>query len=373
MILSLIVILIGWALIIILSIYANLITAELSKYSSFLGTWMPTLIVTLINFIIPKVLSLLTELEQWEYASLAIKYDVWRTYLASQLNNIVYALIYIEVLIDIPLILSDTIVSYDEANEDSIKYPCKEDMVSTAFVQLLLSEFALRYVYYYYWYFHYRVKARLRKEKNWKMPFETSDELVWILGQQSIIWYNLIFFPYMAVLAPIWMYGNYRFIEWRLRKWKVQPEESTNDESLGYFIMAFMNFTFLIQVGTMGFIIFYPMNHDYFLDDSSKFCGPFGKNSVDRVNWYDSIYDSIADTSSGDAFYEYGVQNKFIFMFLILMLAMNTFWLYKKIKIFYAYKDHKYNEVENIINGLTLRYIGLQKKDRFLREHRKLD
>jgi hypothetical protein len=60
-----------------------------------------------------------------------------------------------------------------------------------------------------------------------------------------------------------------------------------------------MNITFLIQVGTMGFIMFYPIVHGSFLDDSSNFCGPFGKSSSAAVNWYNSIYDSINAGSVG--------------------------------------------------------------------------
>ena len=69
MILSFIVLVIGWAIIVVLSIYENEMQAYFSKYNRFLGTWAPTALVTVVNFTVPKILSIITDFEEWEFAS----------------------------------------------------------------------------------------------------------------------------------------------------------------------------------------------------------------------------------------------------------------------------------------------------------------
>lgn len=80
----------------------------ISKYNRFLGTWAPTALVTVVNLIVPKILSVITELESWDYASTEMRFEIWRTYLAGILNNIIFAIIYMEVFIDTPFIRSST-------------------------------------------------------------------------------------------------------------------------------------------------------------------------------------------------------------------------------------------------------------------------
>jgi len=93
-----------------------------------------------------------------------------------------------------------------------------------------------------------------------------SKEIVWILQFQSIIWFTIIFVPYLSIAAPVILYLHFKFVKMRLTKWKIQPEQSSNDETIGYFIMVFMNFTFLLNVGAVGYLMFNKVEHSYFVD-----------------------------------------------------------------------------------------------------------
>ena len=88
----------------------------------------------------------------------------------------------------------------------------------------------------------------------WKKEFETADELVWLIMFMSIIWLNMIYFPFLVFAAPIFLYLHFKFVKLRLVSWKVPPEDSSNDDTIGYFIMIFLNVTFFLNVATVLFL-----------------------------------------------------------------------------------------------------------------------
>ena len=66
---SFVVLFAGWAVIIFLSIYENDMQDYLKPYNSFLASWVPTALVTVVNFIVPEILSRITEWEHWDFSS----------------------------------------------------------------------------------------------------------------------------------------------------------------------------------------------------------------------------------------------------------------------------------------------------------------
>jgi hypothetical protein len=101
---SLFILVLGWAGIVVLSVYENQLTDYFNKWHSLLGSWGPTALITAINYITPWILSRITELEEWDFSATFIKHEVWRTYLAAILNNIIYAIIQSEILVEKPLL-----------------------------------------------------------------------------------------------------------------------------------------------------------------------------------------------------------------------------------------------------------------------------
>jgi len=135
--LSLFLLLLGWFGIAYLSVYENEIQTEFSKVNTLVGSWAGTFFVTIINYVIPWLLALITELEQWDFAHDRIKNEVWRTYLAGILNNVIYALIQSEVWANEAYIRSEPIASFADANSAKVRFNCKEDMVAVAFIKLV--------------------------------------------------------------------------------------------------------------------------------------------------------------------------------------------------------------------------------------------
>lgn len=77
-----------------------------------IGSWGSTVLVTIINYLIPWILQIITHFEEWDFSSTVSKNEVWRSYLAGILNNIIFALVYAEVILDTPLFRSKSLTEY---------------------------------------------------------------------------------------------------------------------------------------------------------------------------------------------------------------------------------------------------------------------
>ena len=74
-----------------------------------------------------------------------------------------------------------------------------------AFFYVLLTEFFLKNLGAITFTLYYYCKGKMGGEassNNWKPEFDVSEEVVWLLYYQSLIWVGLIFFPFMAFIAP---------------------------------------------------------------------------------------------------------------------------------------------------------------------------
>lgn len=114
----------GWGAI----VYMSLFGSEIDKYFSdkihpTVGDWSTTIGFTILNYIIPWCLSKITALEKWDFASTQLKHEVWRTYLASILNVVLFTLLYAETLLDRPLFRDRPLNDIDSFNTRSnIRY-----------------------------------------------------------------------------------------------------------------------------------------------------------------------------------------------------------------------------------------------------------
>ena len=84
--------LIGWGLIYFGSVYEDDIIALTLKYlnNQFIGDWSGTLIMTLVNYIIPYALSIVGQLEKWDFASETLYADLWKNYYTTMLNIVFF-------------------------------------------------------------------------------------------------------------------------------------------------------------------------------------------------------------------------------------------------------------------------------------------
>lgn len=210
-----------------------------------ISKYIGAIVLTIVNYIVPKCLGWITECEKWDFAVDQLKQEIWRNYCSQMLNFFIFVFIHLELLLSDPIFRSDYIIDVSEQNKDSVQYDCAEDFVGLAIFKLFIVELIQRYVYYFGWIIYYRVKAKCQRLNNWRKEFETTDEVVWLIYFQAIMWISFIYYPYLAIIAPIVLYLHFKFIFYRLRNWKISPQLVTNKVTSGNYIMIFLNITFL--------------------------------------------------------------------------------------------------------------------------------
>ena len=175
------------------------------------------------------------------------------------------------------------IMTDEPAEED---YNCKEDGLVDNFLKLLMSEIILRYTFYLYWNIYLKIKSCFINGFEWQTEFELSDEFVWFLAIEQILWSSIIVYPIIAWVSVILMYLHCRYLVYRLMHQKKQPTAASNDMSTGTLMNMYLTFTFIVTCAFFSAILFIKIpRHEFFnwdveLYDSTKWCGPFKSNNI---------------------------------------------------------------------------------------------
>jgi hypothetical protein len=271
---SFIVLIFGWVIIFFGSYYEG----DIQDYwfektgNSFLGEWSATIIMTFVNYFIPWLISLVDHLESWDFAFEQLYSDLWKNFYTTMVNMVLFII----------LTVLDT---FDDTNEEKGEdYECKEDGMVDNFLKLLMSEIILRYVFYLYWNIHLKVKACYKKGFVWETEFELSDEFVWFLAIEQILWSCIIVYPIIAWVQVFVMYFHCKYLVYRLRFQKRQPEAASNDSSTGSLMNMYLTFTFMIVCAFYSVVLFIKTpRFNYWIDasevyDMNVMCGPFNSN-----------------------------------------------------------------------------------------------
>lgn len=172
----------------------------------------------------------------------------------------------------------------DEPPEEG--YECKEDGLVDNFLKLLMSEIILRYTFYLYWNIYLKLKSCFIKGFEWQTEFELSDEFVWFLAIEQILWSSMMVYPIIAWVTVIVMYLHCRYLVYRLMNQKKQPIAASNDMSTGTLMNMYLTFTFIVTCAFFSSILFIKMpRYAYFnwkleITDDSRWCGPFKSNNI---------------------------------------------------------------------------------------------
>jgi uncharacterized membrane protein len=169
-IVSFFILIIGWIMIAAGSIYEG----DMQDYflektgNEFFGEWSATLVMTFVNYFIPWLISLVDELESWDFAFEQLYADLWKNFYTTMINMILFMALCVQGILA------------DEPAEEG--YECKEDGLVDNFLKLLMSEIILRYAFYIYWNLYLKLKSCFIKGFEWQTEFELSDEFVWFLA-----------------------------------------------------------------------------------------------------------------------------------------------------------------------------------------------
>ena len=118
----------GWTLIMLVNMYDNSMINYLNQYSflKYVSSFFPSLLLSLINNIVPLTIKQITYYEAWDFQDQLIKQQVWRMYLAKIMNLAIF------VFINILLLFSDNFfsITLSSFNENGQNFDCKEDQVA---------------------------------------------------------------------------------------------------------------------------------------------------------------------------------------------------------------------------------------------------
>lgn len=163
---------------------------------------------------------------------------------------------------------------------------CREDEASIQLVQLVVTEFALKILTQLATsLFLLARRCCISANKEWKTNFQESQEIVWILYYQLLIWASTVFFPWMVVLQPIlifilfWSYYTYLQIFCR------RPVSQTNRETTGPLISVLSFASLFVWIVGYSSLFLFNMQHKQRLSDPGKLCGPY----KDLTNFQDGM------------------------------------------------------------------------------------
>lgn len=106
----------------------------------FLNTFAPMALVPCVSLVIKPVLKVIVYMERWDFEHQKQRQVLIRTYLAGLLNNVAFALIYSEVLLQKQFVLLGYVgyvESMSVANSPKIRFPSKEDMIATQYLKIV--------------------------------------------------------------------------------------------------------------------------------------------------------------------------------------------------------------------------------------------
>ena len=91
-IISIVILIFGWSLIWLGSYYENKIQDFfLNEFgNAFFGEWSSTLVMTIVNYLIPWMINKVSYLENWDFASEELYTDLWKNYFTTMLNIIFF-------------------------------------------------------------------------------------------------------------------------------------------------------------------------------------------------------------------------------------------------------------------------------------------
>ena len=147
----------------------------------------------------------------------------------------------------------------------------------------------------------YIIKGKILRKKDWKVVLYESEEVVWTLYYQVVIWFTSIYFPYIALLQPVLLFIIFKAYYIFLMYFAKKPISQSNRDTTGVIIMFFLNLSMLVWLASFTIYLVIGFTHEQQLSNSDKLCGPFESmenwqqgllDYIERI-WVSSVYDFV--------------------------------------------------------------------------------
>lgn len=162
-------------------------------------------------------------------------------------------------------------------NMNKEKFLCREDESNMKIFQLILQEMTIKFVTILLKVI-FALSVKVVGFKEWRIQFNESDQIVWMLNFQMILWFSSVLFPIIAYFQPIFLlfvfYTYYGFSHFTNK-----PIQGSNEENTGHMILIFLNLSVAIQNFIIAVAMIFRCAHYQWATDPSRLCGPYPHNT----------------------------------------------------------------------------------------------
>lgn len=353
----------SWSIIGLLAITQNDITNSFKNSSQAIAITMqflPKLGISLANSLFPALTLKITNLESWDSSSFIIKLQIVRLYLAKVLNIVLYALLNLE------LATSNAWFGDSQGRipfEPSI-YNCREDQAGLNLMTLVVSEFVASKIIPLSMSFLYWMLSKCLKNYNWKKEIRVSQQVIDLIYFQGLIWITFPFFPYIAILGPVFLYLDFKFKLMRLNYLQAKPIAQTQSSEIMIIIMRMFNLTLVFMLGYFGYFLTVNITHGTY--GSGVNCGAF----ISNLSANESVISAIESTVILDQIWVYVFTYTPVFWIIFLLCITKIIFLRNHLNILKEYYANKQIETEHQIEDLKNLNTRLMKQNEL---NKKLD
>lgn len=181
------------------------------------------------------------------------------------LNLTIYMLLNRELAFNEGYFRSKPIIDFD-----SEVYDCREDQAASNLARLLFTEYVVKLFSAFGWMMMNFCKGGCGAKKGWKAEFPISEEVVWLLYFQAVVWAALLWNPFVALIYPFLFFLMFKFIMFKLSSLQKKPLRSTNAMDLGNYIMTFLNVSFCLMFIFIGYQLSNKLEHGTYGTDSKQ-------------------------------------------------------------------------------------------------------
>lgn len=348
----------GWVVIILLALSEKDIGEQFKDSGTAFSLFMrflPKFGISIVNAMFPALTSKITAVESWDTSSFIITVQIVRIYVAKVLNIVLYALLNLELATGSAWFFS----SEGRIPFQSSNFNCREDQVGLNLAILVITEaitsklIPLGFVFLYWSY------AKCNKQTTWKKEIKVAQQVINVIYFQGLLWITFPYFPYIIVLAPVFLFTDFKFQSWRLNKLQVKPLEQTQSYDVLILIMRLFNMTVLMILVYFGYFLTVKSVHGTYATNSN--CGPFeSKTSANEV-----IIEDLRATVVISQIWDYFLNYSPVFWVIFIILITQNLFKRNKLQILEEFLKDRQFETEQQLQELQKRNAQLLKREQY--------
>ena len=335
----------GWVIIVLLAVTEKDIANSYSTSSQGLSIFMkflPKVGVSVVNALFPALTLKITALENWDTPGFIIKIQIVRIYVAKILNIVLYAGMNLELATDNSWFRSGGTIPFQ-----STSYNCREDQVGLNLMLLVISEAITSKVIPLLTAFTFWILSKCKKATTWKKEIKVSQQVINLIYFQSLLWITLPYFPYVLLLAPFFLFIDFKFQSWKLYKLQIKPLEQTQSFEVIILIMRLFNLTLVLVLAYFGYFLTVEITHLTY-GSKNELCGPY--QDLVAANY---VFIEYMKTTSGlNEIWTYFLDYSPVFWIILILSISRNLFMRNHLIILREYITDKEIETENQVQEL---------------------